>query len=394
MKNPIEPCPICGATERRLLFQQRFSGLSSGSFLHGYDVVVCADCGLGFADGLPPAESFDRYYAEMSKWDYLETGGVESEQHARRFETTAAMLTDLDLEKDAPVLDVGCSTGGMLAALQKKGFTKLLGLDPSPGCARLARRNYGIDVFTGPVTALDQLPTDFGLVLLAGVLEHFREPNAALQDIRRRLAEGGLFYVVVPDASRFAEYFDAPYQHFSVEHILFFSPESLINLLRKNGFEPVKVMLSAYPYTRQSSHPVVEALFRKGEPTPWVRDQSTEPALQRYIDTSVAMDEKIADQLATLAVTQEPVFVWGVGTSTQRLMSSSRLREANIIAFVDSNPHYHGKQLEGRPIISPVELAKRSEPLVIGSVIFRQEIVQQIKEDLKLSNRILALGAD
>lgn len=377
-----------------MLFHQRFSGLSSGSFLHGYDVAVCAECGLGFADRLPPAEEFERYYAEMSKWDYLETGGVESDQHAGRFESTASMLAELGIDKHAAVLDIGCSTGGMLAALKRKGFTKLLGLDPSPGCARLARENHGIEVFTGPVSSLDRLPSDFGLVLLSGVLEHFRDPNTALQDIRSRLADGGLFYVVVPDASRFPEYFDAPYQHFSVEHILFFSSHSLSNLLRKNGFEPVKLMLNDYPYTLQSRHPVVEGLFRKSASTDWKPDESTEPALHGYIQTSAAMDEKIAGQLAVLAQTQEPVFVWGVGTSTQRLMTSSQLREANIVAFVDSNPHYQGKELEGRPIISPDQLAHRSEPIVIGSVIFRQEIMEQIQNDLKLSNRMIALGAD
>jgi SAM-dependent methyltransferase len=391
MISDSKACHVCAGVRRRNLYRQDFSGLSSGTFLHGYDVCVCEDCGFVFAGDLPAGEDFDRYYAEMSKWEHLDNAGTESPEDARRFADTAQFVARFRHERDAPVLDVGCSTGGLLAALRREGFTQLLGLDPSPQCAELARRNYGIEVFTGTVKALNQLPEHFGLVTLSGVLEHLYDPNTVLQDVAKRLADGGLLYVSVPDATRFAQYMDAPYQQFSIEHILFFTPNSLGNLLRRNGFVPLQMRQVAYPYTLSYHYPSVEGVFQNGPPGAWTRDDSGERTLRDYLTASAAWDEAIAQQIADLVQRQEPILVWGVGTNTQRLMAATRLREANIVAFVDSNPHYHGKELQGRPIISPQDVAKHSEPILIASIIYREEISRQIRNQLKLDSRLIML---
>lgn len=386
------PCHICGGFDRIKLYHQSFSGLSSGSFLDGYDVCVCDQCGFGFADGLPPAESFDKYYAEMSKWDYLESDGVESEEHLKRFEKVADDILSMGISKETPVLDIGCSTGGMLAALKRRGFTNLTGLDPSPKSAELAKSLYDIEVVTGSVKDLNILPKNFGLVMLSGVLEHFYDPDSAIRDIRNLIVQGGLFYVSVPDVTRFASCFDAPYQQFSLEHILYFSPESLTNLLRTSGFKPVQIKPVLYPYTRSFDYPVIEALFEKTETSPWVHDRTTHPALKEYIKASATIEEKIASQIEHLVSTQDPIIVWGVGTQTQRLMASGQLPKANIFAFVDSNAHYHGKLLHDKPIISPKEAGNCNNSILISSIIFREEITAQIREDLKLSNRLITIG--
>lgn len=86
------PCDVCGGLERRRLFRQEFSALSEGSLLSGCDMVVCARCGFGFADGLPPAEAFDRYYAKMSKHEHQATGGREGPCDRQRFEAVADFL--------------------------------------------------------------------------------------------------------------------------------------------------------------------------------------------------------------------------------------------------------------------------------------------------------------
>ena len=385
-------CHVCTGVRRRILFRQDFSGLSSGTFLHGYDVCLCEDCGFVFAGDLPPSEAFDRYYAEMSKWEHLDNAGTESPEDAHRFAETAQFVAGFKHERDAPVLDVGCSTGGLLAALQRKGFTRLLGLDPSPQCAELARKNYGIEVFTGAVRVLSQLPKPFGLVMLSGVLEHLYAPNTVLQDVGERLAEGGLLYVAVPDATRFAQYMDAPFQQFSIEHILFFTPNSLVNLLRRNGFVPLEMRQVAYPYTLRYLYPSVEGVFQKGPAGAWTHDDSGERTLRDYLNASAAWEKVIAEQITDLVQRQESILVWVVGTNTQRLMATTRLREANIVAFVDSNPHYHGKELEERLIISPQDVARHREPILIASIIYREEISRQIRNQLKLDRRLIMLG--
>src|ERR1700682_1702114 len=62
-------CPVCGGSRSKVLFQQRFEQLYVASTLDGYDVVICEDCGTGFADDIPPQSVFDDYYRDMSKYD-------------------------------------------------------------------------------------------------------------------------------------------------------------------------------------------------------------------------------------------------------------------------------------------------------------------------------------
>jgi len=47
------------------------------------------------------------------------------------------------------------------------------------------------------------------------------------------------YYIEVPDASIYYKGEDAPFQEFSPEHINFFGPDSLRNLMITNGFTPI-----------------------------------------------------------------------------------------------------------------------------------------------------------
>src|ERR1035441_1806969 len=63
------PCPVCRGQRSKLLYRQKFEQLSGARLLDGYDIVICEDCGAGFADGIPEQAVFDRYYRELSKYD-------------------------------------------------------------------------------------------------------------------------------------------------------------------------------------------------------------------------------------------------------------------------------------------------------------------------------------
>src|SRR4051812_20413687 len=63
------PCPVCGSLADELVYEQRFASFSAGSISDGYSVVVCRDCGMCFATGLPKASRFTQYYADSSKYD-------------------------------------------------------------------------------------------------------------------------------------------------------------------------------------------------------------------------------------------------------------------------------------------------------------------------------------
>jgi FlaA1/EpsC-like NDP-sugar epimerase len=89
---------------------------------------------------------------------------------------------------------------------------------------------------------------------------------------------------------------------------------------------------------------------------------------------------------------QEPVFIWGAGTLTRRLLASTRLAKVNIVAFVDSNPGIQGRRLAGRDTLSPAQIAGRRETIVVSSKAFEREIVRMIRDQLALTNQVILLG--
>jgi hypothetical protein len=85
-------CAICHGQRKRLLYQQRFSMLSIGSILNGYDVVICQDCVFCYEDNIPDQSAFDVYYREMSKYEHQDHAGQPTEFEPRQIPELAQFL--------------------------------------------------------------------------------------------------------------------------------------------------------------------------------------------------------------------------------------------------------------------------------------------------------------
>jgi FlaA1/EpsC-like NDP-sugar epimerase len=121
-------------------------------------------------------------------------------------------------------------------------------------------------------------------------------------------------------------------------------------------------------------------------------DHISRPALELYIARCAAAAQAEAQTIDTLVAAQTPVLIWGAGTLTRRLLATSRLAEARIIAFVDSNLELQRTHLVGRPVLAPMQIAGCSETIVIASRVFRDEIVTTIRAELRMTNPIVLLG--
>ena len=386
-------CPICGGCESAPVYSQRFQGIARAALLSGYEVCVCRACGCGFADDIPSQEEFDAYYRDLSKYENPSRDGGESTYDFADCEAGADSVQGLIPDKRSLLVDIGCATGGLLAAFKRRGFENLLGIDPSPGCAAAAARIHGIKVIPGTLSHLPKLESPADFVMLTGVLEHVREPAALLANVCTITARTARIHVAVPDVTKFSEWPNAPFQHFSLEHINFFSPRSLSNLLGVAGFRNLFMRQVGREQNFGTVEPIIHATFERdnGEKRPSERDEETEPALRTYVEQCRHAESEGNAVISRLVASAEPIVVWGVGTHTQRLLASTGLARANIQAFVDSNPKYQGKALVGRPIIPPGDLQTRSEAILISSWMYQQEIEEQIKGRLKLPNQVIKI---
>lgn len=387
-------CPVCHTNDKKLLFRQQFTGISAASLLAGYDVVVCRTCGFCFADSLPDQTAFDVYYREMSKYEHQDRAGQPSEFESRQFPALARLIQEHIPDPQARILEIGCANGGLLNALKQLGYHNVLGADPSPVCAQNAKQLYQIRVLTSALSDVNVDIGPFDLIILVAVLEHIQDLESALLRLRDLLSPSGKLYIVVPDATKFATSPDAPFQEFSIEHVNFFSPVSLANLLGAYGFSHVFSTQTLYDQTDTETGYAVSMVFQKNDeiaPFNLVRDLDSESGLTDYIASSQGVEDRLHRVINGLTDSKNPLIVWGVGTHTQRLLATSRLAEANVVAFVDSNPNYQGKQLNGIQILAPADLNDRSEPILVSSRVFQSEIVRQIRDGLKLDNRVVTL---
>ena len=386
------PCPVCGGLQRKRLFRQEFEPLSGAAFLTGYDVVCCQQCGAGFADCIPTQELFDAYYRDLSKYEYEYRGGRESESDRQRFRDIASTLVRAIPSPQARILELGCATGGLLAAIREVGFPNVQGLDPSPGCAQAAWDLYQIPVFASSLFSVPAEPRSYDFIILVGVLEHVEDLQLAVQKLHELLAPQGRVYAEVPDGSRLAGRPDAPFQEFSTEHINFFSTVSLTNLLELNGFKEITTGHAVRQQNENTTCPAAYGIYERAEAHRGVlkRDDVTERGLLRYIEESESIDSRIR-QIIDEQANGRSILVWGTGSHTQRLIAAGAFEGVNISAFVDSNPKYQGQLLHGKLVIKPSELASRMEPILISSRGFQREIHDQIREKLKLNNDIILL---
>ena len=380
----IRPCCVCESADRKVLFRQTFSQLSDGSSLiAGYDVVACSNCGFCFADGIPPQASFDKYYREMSKYEKTESGGEDSSYDRARYEKMAGVILKLLADKNTRILEIGCANGQLLGLLKKAGYLHVSGVDPSPVCAETAWKKYGIPVKVGTLTNLPIVNGDVDFLILAGVLEHVRDLNSALEKIRNVLYEGSHVFISVPDASRYAEGQDAPFQEFSLEHINFFGPVSLGNLMRANGFSEKSIEQDFITSNVKTTTPVIHGFYEKEarrRARSIISDGITERGLGRYIEQSNLVNENVLKIIEKICIEGTPIIVWGTGAHTLRLMETSKLGEANLKLFVDSNPRYQGKKLRGIAIVPPDEIKGRGETILISSRVYQEEIANQIRD--------------
>ena len=388
-------CPICNKDENRLLFKQNFSAISNSTLMKSYDVVACKNCGFCFANQIPSQEVFDLYYSEMSKYERNEQKIQETKYEFEKFNQMVFYILSFLENYQTHILEIGCSTGYLLSLLKRNGYKNLLGVDPSPSCSETAKKLYGIRVLTNTLSNLSIEKQSADFLILAGVLEHIRELDISLRHLWKILSLNGKIYISVPDASQYLNGEDAPFQEFSVEHINFFGPTSLTNLMSKNGFTLVDYKQNNCEVSNNTLTPVIQAVYKKSHNVPadnsFITDQETEKNLESYVNLCNKRENLIYQLINEIILSKKPIIIWGTGTQTLRLLASSRIREAKIIAFVDSNPKYHGKILNGITIFSPESLKNMTESILISSRIYQNDIEHHIRNVLQLSNEIIKL---
>jgi SAM-dependent methyltransferase len=347
-----------------------------------------------FADRIPRQDVFDRYYEVMSKYESPQRAPDEHDPSWRRL-LDVVPYVERAVRPDDSVLEIGCASGQLLHVLKQRGFSRLAGIDPSPMCARTARECYGLAVESGTFSSLASRGAEVDCVILIGVLEHLGDISQALAVVRALLKDDGKVFITVPDASRYVNGVDAPFQEFSVEHINFFGRQSLMNLMSANGFDASLCESASVRAHATTITPAIHGAFAKRRESTIVErprcDDKTAGALHAYIRKSQHEHEAVLPKLEKLAEGHQPVVIWGAGAHTLRLLAQGPLSGANVLSIIDSNPRYHGKSVGTVPVVGPESRPDEQVPILVSSRVYQDAICHQIRAHLKWNNPLITL---
>ncbi len=394
LKAALRPCPVCDYAEATVLDTQRFILPENHPLGTGYDVVCCSSCGFAYADTAASQADYDRFYASHSKYQdaRTSTGSGLTAWDAERLRETAGQIARFEGNRDARIVDIGCANGGLLAELQVQGFSTLCGLDPSEACARHTRLLPEVEAWEGGLSKIPVEAGRFDGIVLSHVLEHVRDLQSALAEVRRFLQPGGWVYAETPDAMRYAEFIPSPFQDFNTEHINHFSTTSMNNLLRSCEFEPVNCGTKTILSAPDMPYPALFVYARMAQASDERQsDQALRESLREYIRLSRQLLARMNDNLALALRGYDRIVVWGTGQLTLKLLTESALSSIPITQFIDSNPANQGRTLRGAPIIAPGDLQDRTVPILVASTINAPSIREDIRR-LNLPNPTITLS--
>ena len=396
MKSLLRPCPVCEGKRGDVLHHQRFAVSDNYPLPNEYDVVICASCGMVYADTPATQADYDRFYATCSIYEQpagAQTGTTPPEDIAR-LEQTGALFANHIPSKEARVLDVGCANGGLLQVLRRLGFPNLVGVDPSPACVENTR-NGGCQSYRGDFAHLPAGIGCFDAVILTSVLEHVLDIKSAIAALVSVCSANGRIFLEVPDAARYADYLHAPFQDINTEHVNHFNITSLRNLMAQFGFAAILEKPVLVTAASDLVFPGLEAGYerRSGHiQQPWLIDTAFRGQIERYINESGVMMQEIDQQLRSVLASSTEVIIWGTGQLTMKLLCDTALKDAKVVAFVDGNPVNVGKTLRGVPIIRPEQLENQRAPIILGTLLHTQGIRNRITS-LGLTNPVVTLHA-
>ncbi|MFW5891249.1 MAG: methyltransferase domain-containing protein, partial [bacterium] len=203
--------------------------------------VKCNDCGLIYANPIPDKDSLNEYYSLLAKEDDI---NVEN-----RFEFLVRMSNNR-LEKiekyhnKSTILDIGTGSGVFVGAAIDRGW-EANGLELAEGNCQYAKEKFNIELINKDFYEFDP-DEKYDVVTLFEVIEHLRDPVKAINKAKNLLKEDGVFVLATPirDSLYGKKAKEKNIFWTTVEHLIYFDKNVIINYLKENGFEVLESNLS------------------------------------------------------------------------------------------------------------------------------------------------------
>lgn len=308
----------------------------------------------------------------------------DSQGHSPYFVAYAERIIDELTERfdlgGSKILEIGCGRGDFLDMFCDRADAVGIGLDPAAG--RGAGKRGRIEVRSESFGS-GSGTSDADLVMCRHTLEHIPDVATFLSTLRAEIGDDDpVVYIEVPDTARIAD--EGAFWDIYFEHCAYFGVDSLSDLLRRTGFDPVDVRLEygdqyVVAFARPASHRGHDDVT-----TPTRFDDFA--AVTANVDAWRAWARDRADA-------GERVALWAASSKAVGLLSL--VPEVSPVVAVDVNPAKAGRFLpaSGVPICRPDELAAHEvDAVLVMNPIYADEIAASLAE-FEISASLWAMGA-
>jgi 2-polyprenyl-3-methyl-5-hydroxy-6-metoxy-1,4-benzoquinol methylase len=212
-----------------------------------YEIFKCAECGTGFLNPPPAAESLAEIYSKSGHGLAKPIALADVLANEAKFPNSTLDATRMAAgadrwmkSKNRRALDVGSGYGFMSQALARRGFEPTA---VNPG-------QYENAVFA-ELNGFDPIPImldeyedakPFGAVLLSQVLEHIVDPKNALTKVRSLVESDGVLVCAVPNFKSINVRLLRTKDNSCLwvpEHVNYFTADGLRKLFARTGFRVV-----------------------------------------------------------------------------------------------------------------------------------------------------------
>ena len=379
-------CFVCDSANGTSISIGTYSIASLGSL--NLKLKVCKTCGSVFQDEIIDEETMGTYYKNFSNYLNQAIDNNPNEINSNGDERLFSVIQN-NL-KTQRVYDIGCATGHLLNKLKSTGWD-VGGCDPSSEAVEIADRKYGIKLDCGLFDKIiyEEYRTD--LIILSHVLEHVYNPGNLLKKAHALLSLNGSILIEVPCFIAPEKW---PNGYFTFEHINIFSENSLMNILKNNGFDILFKKIT----TENIFYPVITILAQKNEKSTkkieYDNPLNSIDIINTFLNTDFKSWVNLENNLINKLIKFNDIIIWGGGVHTSQLLNFTNLiSKKNILSIYDSNESKYSESILKYKITAPdfQFINQNHIAVVISSKASENEIAEFLYLNIIDQNKIIKI---
>ena len=237
----VKECPVCGSTERKLLYTSNINDFDSEDFKitdsqYGkhWQMYRCENCSFVYSDPVPTKKLLEKLYSSIEDPDY------DIEEEGRKNNFIRILKRIKEIKNKGRLLDIGAATGIFMKLAKDEGY-EVMGIEPSKWAAKRAEEKYGLKMENTTFEKFESQES-FDIITMLDLIEHVENPIVILQKANSLLKKNGLLVIVTPEIDSFIRKLTgSKWWHFRPPHLNFFNKKSLIYALNREGFDVLRI---------------------------------------------------------------------------------------------------------------------------------------------------------